>query len=324
MRTVAVLALVSVQALAWQSDISHLIADTGVALDKNDLISAADLAARLDRAVQEKYEFWLVRDATQRIEETLTWLPENTEAFWVSKTPFVADLERPDVLQGQPWQIYATDRLRAIEGGAVWKRLQGKTIRIVACGARDIRPTSYSIPASAPQADSVYFYFLAEPTDLSAFPIPDLKVSGKPVWSAPGLHEDNHWYALARPDLLVLATGRGALTSVLERMTSGSRGRALPATVSEWKLVNWSAGFWGLRHSLSGAAVSYDNANERLEIRQFTDLTPEDAARDRSIGNQFQFDRPEPGVLRSKSDIKARGDFPFHYGMTLLGMGEYR
>jgi hypothetical protein len=325
MRTLAIFAIACCLAGAQATETEHLALATRAALEKNDLIKAADLAAKLDDAVRRTYETWLVRDAGERVTETLSWLPADTETFWVNQTPFVVDAERPDVVPGRPNLVYVTDRLRALDSGRVWKSFSGRTIRLAMFGARDFKFESSSTPAVAPQGDFVYFYFFDGPIDLAALPDPDTTVTGKPVWTAAGLKQDEHWYSLAKPDLLILATRKASLDAVLKRVAGEPGARALPDSLPEWRLVDRSAGFQGLRHAeKEGAALSYDVLNEKLEIRRITSESPVTPANAPFVQREFQMDQPDPGVLRLIADIKTRGDFPFHHGMTLLGMGEYR
>src|SRR5262249_61825410 len=110
------------------------------AIDKDDLTTASDLAAKLDDAVQQQFQAWLIRDASQRVDEVLTWLPEDTETLMVEQEPFVIKAKDSHVdLNGHPARLYATDRLMALNGGKLYSSLNGITVRLVAAGVRRIR-----------------------------------------------------------------------------------------------------------------------------------------------------------------------------------------
>ena len=64
---------------AVPADPMHLLRDLRTAVQDDSLATAAELAGKLDRAVQERYSAWLIRDADQRIEEALAWLPADVE-----------------------------------------------------------------------------------------------------------------------------------------------------------------------------------------------------------------------------------------------------
>jgi len=65
---------------AFPKDPVQLLRDLRNAIQGDSLAAAAEIAGRLDHAVQERYSAWLIRDADQRIEEALAWLPGDTES----------------------------------------------------------------------------------------------------------------------------------------------------------------------------------------------------------------------------------------------------
>jgi len=330
-------------------DLIRLPGELRSALEREDFSAATDLAVKLDTEVQERYRTWLIRDAAERVEETLSWLPPDTETFWFNQQPFtVKPDERPDLVAGRANLIYATDRIAALDHGSFWRRLEGRTIRLVASGARgidsNVQLSHAMIPAIIGKTDVVYFYYFAEPVDESVFPPSDLSSNGRPFWRAaamiakfdapftPGVprpeEEDVSWLSLARPDLVVLASRKESLDMVLTGIATGSRTRALPASLPEWRQVDRNATFWGLCHSRGSnaerAAMAFDAPGQSLDVYRFTDAPIGEAARDRILSQQFKVELQQPGVWHLVADIGERGDFPFHYAMTLLGLGEYR
>ena len=106
---------VSLGAQADKSDLTRLARELRTAIEKKELTTAADLAIQLDHDVQLRYRAWLIRDAHKWVDDVLTWLPPDTEALFVNQEPFVVDpSESPEALYGRPTQIYAIDRLSAL------------------------------------------------------------------------------------------------------------------------------------------------------------------------------------------------------------------
>lgn len=334
------------------------------AVGADSLAAAADLADQIDEAVQRRYQSWLVRDAAQRVNDVLTWLPPDIESFWVNQTPFtIRPEESLQLLYGRPIQVYSMDRLIALNGGVFQRALGNRTVRLVASAARNIRPAGdgVAIPGLAGSQDVVYFYFFADAIEL---PLPDETLQGHPAWRAtakilaglrhqPGVEpeqkEDENWLTLARPDLLVLSNRRELLTQVLEGMTGGAKARAMPATLAEWAQVDRTSSFWGVRHysvqskptreqrgygaaelpspdgAAMGVTVRFDDAKQRLEIHYLsTGPLSQNPVFANNRNREFQVDQPEAGVWRLISDVQARGAFPVHFAMLMLGFGAYR
>ena len=318
--------------------------DLRVAIGRNDLNLAADLTKKLDDAVQTRYRAWLIRDASERVEEALSWLPVDTESLWINQDPFIikADDSR-ELLQNRPTDLYSMDRLRALNDGKLFRALNDRVIRFVIGATRGmgIHPQEQGVPEPiAERQDVIYFYYFSEPINLSGA---DESIQGQPVWRgivkinretpfrlpAPerSQEEDENWIAVARPDLLILTNNKNLLKEVLDRVVLGSKSRALPATLPEWRHVDRGASFWGLRHytdrsrpergqrgfgsadlpqpdgSAIGATVRFDAPKQRLEIRY---LSPAPLAQDRQTSHEFTLDQPETGVWRLISDIRER------------------
>jgi hypothetical protein len=351
--------------LLSQSDPSKLLRDFRTAIAENAPTTAADAADKLDQAIRARYQAWLVRDAPQRVDEFLSWLPADTETFWVNQEPFLVNLdERPEAFFAKPIQRFSTDRLAAAGDGRIYKALTGRTIRMVASGAKGYQENREILNTPGPRTpptEVVYFYLLNEPFDA---PPPDETIENRPVWKAPAKimdwstrrpgqeHpkiDDDNWIALARPDLLILANRREVLSALLVRIGQGAESRALPASLVEWKHVNRAASFWGLRHysasakpkagergyeaaelpradgSATGASVQFDQSSLRLEI-EYLSAAPLTKSRGPTdhLRTEFQVDQPSAGVWRLTSDVKARGQYPVLFAMQLLGYGEYR
>ena len=138
MRRVPVIALFS--SVLWaqppsQADLIRLTDELRSSIQRNELASAADLAVKLDDGVKTQQRAWLIRDANQRADEILTWLPVNTESLWVNQDPFTIKADEPlSLLNGRPTQLYSIDRLSALNNGKFYRLLSGRTIRSSARG----------------------------------------------------------------------------------------------------------------------------------------------------------------------------------------------
>jgi hypothetical protein len=343
-----------------QSDLSPLTRELRAAIQNDSLAPAAELAAKLDDAIQQRYNAWLIRDAGQRIKEVLAWLPDDTESLWVNQAPFVINSDDSvEMLSERPIQLLCVDRLIALNGGEMYRALASHTVRLVVAAARQIQRGEFGNPAPAAVQDVAYFYFFADAVEL---PQPDESLQEKPVWhasakvlssyiaepgAAPTQREDENWIALARPDLLIVAHRRELLAQILRQIAGGQSSHALPTDLPEWRQVDRSASFWGLRHLAAqptapeqpaypfrvprlegfatGVTVRFDPVQQRLEIRYLSDaqMAPRSGGPD-VLARQSDVDHPEPGVWRLISDVNARGPWPVHLAMTLLGFGDYR
>lgn len=344
-----------------QSGLSPLARELRAAIQNDSLAAASEIANRVDDAIQQRYNAWLIRDAGQRVKEVLRWLPDDTESLWVNQEPF---LIKPDdsveLLSGRPIQLLCVDRLIALNGGSVYRALSGHTVRLVVAAARQIRQGVFGNPAPAAEQDVAYFYFFADTVEL---PQPNESLQEKPVWHAsakvisayiaepgvaPAQRDDENWIALARPDLLIVAHRRELLAQILRQIAGGQSSHALPTDLPEWRQVDRSASFWGLRlytaqpkpareapvlgpaqlpqlYGATGVTVRFDPVQQRLEIRCLSeaDVTPRGGLAG-ALARSFDVDHPEPRVWRLISDITARGPWPVHEAMTMLGFGDYR
>jgi hypothetical protein len=114
--------------------------------------------------------------------------------------------------------------------------------------------------------------------------------------------------------------------------------------------VDRRASFWGLRHYADGSkaktgepgfdaadlphysdgkavgvTVRFDSVSQRLEIIYLSsaELLRRRGAAD-PLAREFKVDQPEAGIWRMVSDVRARGPFPVHFALVMLGFGMYR
>jgi hypothetical protein len=277
--------------------------------------------------------------------------------LWVNQEPFrIRAGESIDQLYGRPTQIYAIGRLKLFNDGEFCRRLDGRAVRLVVAGGRNLPSGSNRVPAAVPYADVVYFYFFSLPLNPSNLPPADETLQAHPVWrivaktggrpSQPGgerpTRDAESWLTTIGKDVLVLAGKRETLEQILQRMSGSSGLLALPETLPEWAQVNRRSSFWGLRHysesakaesgelnysvrpsaDAFGLTVAFEASNKRIEIRYLsaTPLLVSTYTPD-VLSREFKVDQPQPGVWRLVSNLNDRGDSPAHIAFMLLGFG---
>ncbi len=347
---------------ATSQDLARQASELSSALQRDNLVSAAEIVAKLDEAVQVQRLAAMVRDSSDRAQEVLSWLPPDMESFWVNQRPFVFDEQK---LKGSSAELaissFSLDRLAAQNGGKFIDSLKGLTVRMAMAAARKIHPkdSSVGIPAPMTSGDALYFYFLTE--EWKPAEHEDETLEGRPVWQGiasitgayaprPGVQppkiEDKNWIALARPNLLILSNQKELLATVLKEMRNPS---ARGASFSEWNRVDRSASFWGIRRYTAaskpmprtrgcdaaelpypdclatGVTLQFDSATHQLEVHYLSDgQLPQSGYYGDSLRREFQVTQPQPGDWRLVSDLEKRGAYPFQFAMIMLGFGDYR
>ncbi len=334
--------------------------DLDDAIRSGDLVKAVDLAAKLDDAVQRRYRETLTRDSRERAIDVLSWVPADTEAMMVMQEPVVIDAAESVVgLSGKPARFYAIERLMRANGGDIYKSLAGRTIRLTVATMGNIRSSVMSVPGTLPHGDAAWFFFLTEPVDPKVLGPPTDRIDdGRLMWRveepepnpygepASSQKPDEGWLALAKPDVLVLASSRDLLAGLLQAVAAPAKTRALPDTLPEWKQVDMKVSVWGIRHysapagrrdtsnprltdpdngkgdaTAVGATVRYDSEHGALEIYILSGAPKPPPIHHQPVKGQFSIDQPADGVWRLRSDTRDRGDWPFHFAAITLGFG---
>jgi hypothetical protein len=292
LRIVLILAVLSTYLLGQtpsSEEVDSLAGQLSDAIRRNDLVDATEIATRLDDGVQRRFRAWMNRDASMRVEQVLTWLPADIETIWALQEPIdISAKESSQIRFGKSAQVYALDRLMALNNGEFYQRLKSNTIRLTVAAGRKIRTRGMGgVPAPMPDADVTYFYFLADPLESSKLGRPDESLINHPAWRGsakifadepfrPGPHEptmreDESWLALAHPDLIILSSRRESLIDVLKRIDGGeSPARPSAQSMPEWNQVDRQAAFWGIRH-YSDTGAGKDNSNPRTDTESDSD-----------------------------------------------------
>jgi len=321
------------------AELPGLIRELRQAILSDSLVQASELAAKVDLQIDERLSASVALDGPARAAETLGWLPQDIESFWVNQKPFTIDPDRSEqLLSEDPVEIYSTDRLRAQNGGETFRALARQTVRLVVAAARDIGEGGFGVPGPVIAKEVVYFYFLDGPTSL---PAADDSIGGRPAWRGlakvdvptqfrPGAkreqREDENWMVLAKLDVLILANRRELLESILAKMTPAAKAAPVPADLSAH--VQQKAAFWGFRRRFrtpepTGLTVELDAATRRLKMSYRSEARLGQNWKP-TLRDQFQEEATGEGWQRLSADLKARGPWPVHFAMAKLGFGVYR
>ena len=146
------------------TDLKRTVQELQESIVTGDVIQAADLAAKLDDAIQRQFRANLNRDAIQRVADVLAWLPADTESLMVLQEPTVLDpKDSPRANDERPAQFYALERLMALNDGQIFRQLSGRRVRLMVAGMRDIRSRAMGAgPWAMPDSEVAYFYFFSE------------------------------------------------------------------------------------------------------------------------------------------------------------------
>lgn len=330
-------------------DLDRLRQELQEAIQAANFTKASEVAVKLDDAVQGRYRASLNQDAGERMNQVLHWLPADTETLFVLQYPTVLHAQdSPEIAGDGPARQYAFERLRALNNGDVYRRLQGKTVRLAVAAARDMPGSGTRlgmIPAMMPDIDVTYTYFFTEPLGQDVMGEPDVASNVGPVWRGtakvdagepwtPGRRvraqrEDSSWLALPRPDLLIVCSRRETLEKLVQNIGRGIEekpDRALPESLSIWQQVDRKAKFWALRSypgpAAGGVTVRFDVETGELDIR-YLGGAAKSPNLDPTESQQFKTTQMQNGVWQFEASIRERGDFPFHVAAAMLGFGVY-
>ena len=194
------------------------------------------------------------------VNDVLWWLPEDTQTVIVAQGPFKANAFDPEKKIDPPKLGYGS-LLMATPGveldPAILERLGNRTITVALEGSRRFRvPTHLGLMPFEGALILVYQDDLgADGKSLmdavSKGATKTETISGIPVVMREEKYEEDLWslyYALLKPNILIVATNRDYLKTVLNRIKQRAAKRALPANLPEWKHLDATAKTWAIRH----------------------------------------------------------------------------
>jgi hypothetical protein len=234
----------------------RLTDELDAAIRSGEWNKAADLSTALKAATFDARDQSMSNAGAELADQFLDWLPPNTETVVVAKQPFrfpEPNINRvPEPLPMA--EAYPLLMLAASEKESLGKKLAGRTLRFAAIGAREFgkHETQHGLGMISLEGCAVYSFI--EPVQESLFERkPDESVMGHPVWISKGSfgdakETDTFLVALPHPDLILACNNRDFFSTMVSRMSTPQKPRALPADLPEWKHVDRSAPLWGLRH----------------------------------------------------------------------------
>lgn len=231
--------------------------------------AAAEIAARIDRDVQQGYLRAMKASAANDADDVLRALPEDIDGFWVSREPF--EIQPALFLSGidvRPSIQYAAELLMSIDQGRFGRNFHGRMVRTIAGATRGA-------------TDIAYFCFFDGPVDPALLPRDAL---------------GGYWISQPKPGLLVFATTGSFLQSIVERMRTQTK--VPPATRPEWPYIDRTASLWGFR---KGVAVSFDEASKEIVVHF---LQPPGRGVRSSEFRAYTVSEPAPGITRFAAHIK--------------------
>jgi hypothetical protein len=205
----------------------------------------------------------LAKSTAIDFEEILWWLPERSETLVVAREAFpVAEFDRPSAnnLRGM-LQAFSIGPIEGLRNGELYKHLIGQRIVLAVTASRHFRaPTGLG----AMPYDGCHILVTENDvrsvidaiTESNAISL-SFDVEGNKVLVLKEQREEDEWtfYVTApRPNVLLVTTDKASLTEVLERMKTHARTRAFEESLPEWRYIDRSASFWGLRHFPSETA----------------------------------------------------------------------
>jgi hypothetical protein len=162
------------------------------ALRKGNLVRAAELAV-------------LIRDGTQKalnaseIDDTLAWLPPDTESLlvWDERQRLRSTDTQASLVNREP-EYFARTKLLALDNGGVYRKLAGRTIRLVVIGIGKIEAIAYGDDSKFKlDSDFSGFYFFEDPVAEVNFGSVDTPIDHVAVWRA-SVGQESNWIALVR------------------------------------------------------------------------------------------------------------------------------
>jgi hypothetical protein len=248
-----------------KADMLSLVDQLKAATQSGDWKKAAELSTRLREAVLSQRNRSLSREANEQISKVLTWLPEDTETVVVVSEPF--SLPKSDA--DPPADTFASARQYTLFPlyGTTWERnLSGRTLRFAAIAARKFRNhepgKNDALPLGLIAYEGCGVYAFAKPMDESVLQPPQTSILGHPIWEGKVEDEnqdapvaETYFASLLKSDIIIACNNRDFLTQVLSRLDGPPSAEAFPSSLPEWKHVDRSKPFWGLRHFRSERAT---------------------------------------------------------------------
>jgi len=191
-------------------------------------------------------------------EQSLNWLPEDTETVIVAQVPF-------EIPQPTSEQLKFDEAITFLPFGPVlrlrdemlYKELVGQKVLCAIEGSRRFTAPRHLGMMPYQGAHILQFDLAADGALQKAFRIcqqkadKNIELAGERVAVFIEKHESDKWsFFVSRPQpgVLICATNQAFLEETLKRIGRNPDRRALPADLPEWKQVDINARVWAIRH----------------------------------------------------------------------------
>lgn len=272
----------------------------------NLFVAALTISLSLPVASQPGFT---VQKAQQPVafEQALGWLPADTETIVVANGPFaipsptkdeLGDDESKSLSAGEVQSLFQSFAmpLTGTKDGLLGKYLEGRTAVLAVEGSRHFRAPKdlgemlyegCDIIVLASDEPGLGDSFLNANKSLTKL----VEVIGKHrVAVFEEQMERDLWttyVVFPRPNVVLIATSREYLKTVLERMDGAGGARALPDALPEWHFIQRDAPAWGLRH--------FDRSQANLDpTSPFGVEKSANSPDDKAIGVSFEYQGGNP------------------------------
>jgi hypothetical protein len=201
------------------------------------------------------------RDRTLDWGAVLDWLPTDTQTLIVAAQPFVIPKHEQDVDAGpSPVDFlhqFVLGRLE--EFPVIYEALAGRSVKLALSGVREFRRFHGGLGLVPYDGCAVVIF--SEPLDASLYSgmsrLPKKDWAGATVFSLSAVRAGslraspdqlNLFVTQIGSNVLITATDRVSMRSLLGRRAGPRKGRALPGVLPEWKEVDFNAPVWAMRH----------------------------------------------------------------------------
>lgn len=243
-------------------------------------------------------------------EELLWWLPTDTESIVAARGPFriqfESDKEEKTEEQGQTNKKPSLAEIRLkfeqlplelFNDMDLATTLRGAIVEFAMQGSRHFRDPLPGFDVMDYEGCSIVIFKgpLAENGEkllrsLRKEATNTKVIAGKKVLTFEQKTELARWsyfVVVPRPDVLLVSNNLSFLQEVLERMVQKKSPRALPKELPEWRFLNDSARYWGLRH--------YDRSQAKQDpTSPFSDKRTFGSGDKKAIGVLFALDPIDP------------------------------
>ena len=226
-------------------------------------------------------------------EDLLWWLPADTESVVTARGPFVLPIPSEKDESRNEVRVSQSEILEEFEQQALEllyslsvdpaTRLRGAMVTLAMQGSRHFRAPLPSLEVMDFEGCSIVVFddrfgergnHLMQVLAKSATEKKTLGDTRVLVFhEKPEGSERDYFLALPRSNVLLAANNLSYLQEVLQRMMERSTTRALPDQLPEWRFLDPSARFWGLRH-YDRSQAEKDPTSPFGDDRTFADADP--------------------------------------------------